>query len=77
MKFQTCLIVIFLNFKFHAWCLFSQKHYKYNKSKYNKSKLKLAKSSIEEIEVFKKNSTNHTFLDEEEYMKLLRFYRPI
>lgn len=72
MKFQTCLIVIFLNFKIHSWCLFSQKLYKYNKSK-----LKLAKSSIEEIEVFKRNSTNHTFLDEEEYMKLLRFYRPI
>ena len=24
-----------------------------------------------------KNSTNHTFMDDEEFMKILRFYRPL
>jgi len=24
-----------------------------------------------------KNSTNHTFMDDEEFMKILRFYRPM
>tara|TARA_Y100000389_G_scaffold201995_1_gene246154 strand:+ start:390 stop:548 length:159 start_codon:yes stop_codon:yes gene_type:complete len=26
---------------------------------------------------YSNNSTNHTFMDDEEFMKILRFYRPI
>lgn len=74
MKLQACLFIIFLNIEIGAWGLFSQKYWNIKKSK---PKLKMAKSDIEELEVFKRNSTNHTFLDEEEYMKLLRFYRPL
>jgi hypothetical protein len=28
-------------------------------------------------EINSNNSTNHTFMDDEEFMKILRFYRPI
>lgn len=74
MNLQACFFIIFLNVEIGAWRLFSQKYWNIEKSK---SKLKMAKSDIEELEVFKRNSTNHTFLDEEEYMQLLRFYRPL
>lgn len=74
MNLQVCFFIIFLNVEIGAWGLFSRKYWNIDKSK---PKLKMAKSDIEELEVFKRNSTNHTFLDEEEYMKLLRFYRPL
>lgn len=73
MNLQACFFIIFLNVEIGAWVLFSRKYWNIDKSK---PKLKMAKGDIEEIKVFKRNSTNHTFLDEEEYMKLLRFYRP-
>jgi hypothetical protein len=72
MNVQLLLAVIYFHAGIYAW-----RPFYHNLWNHQKSQIQFPKSDIEDIEVFKKNSTNHTFIDEDEYMKLLRFYRPI
>lgn len=68
MNFQIYLAAIYFNIGIYAWRpLFFR-----NKGIEQKAHLNLENTNIE-----KKNSTNHTFMDDEEFMKLLRFYRPM
>jgi len=68
MNFQIYLAAIYFNIGIYAWRpLFFR-----NKGIEQKVHLNLENTNIE-----KKNSTNHTFMDDEEFMKLLRFYRPM
>lgn len=75
MNVQILLAIIYFNAGIYAWRPFIPRYN--NFWKYRKSHIQFSKGNIEDIEVFKRNSTNHTFLDEDEYMKLLRFYRPL
>ena len=76
MNFQICLAVIYFNIGIYAWRpLFRSKGIE------QRTNLNLANTNIEENNNINKNDshnlTNHTFMDDEEFMKLLRFYRPI
>jgi hypothetical protein len=73
MNFQICLAIIYSNIGIYTWRPF------YRTFKQN-TQLNLEKSFIEENErndtSYLNNLKNHTFMDDEEFMKLLRFYRP-
>lgn len=73
MNFQICLAIIYSNIGIYAWRPF------YRRVKQN-AKLNLDKTTIEENErndtSYSNNLKNHTFMDDEEFMKILRFYRP-
>lgn len=73
MNFQICLAIIYSNIGIYAWRPF------YRRFKQN-TQLNSDNSFIEENErndtSYSNNSTKHTFMDDEEFMKLLRFYRP-
>ena len=74
MNFQICLAVIYFNIGIYAWRpLFFR-----NKGIEQKTHLNLENTNIEKNNNNdSNNSTNHTFMDDEEFMKLLRFYRPM
>jgi hypothetical protein len=74
MNFQICLAIIYFNIGIYAWRPFYRGFEQ-------KTHLNLAKVNIEQTDNNNTNDsnnlTNHTFMDEEEFMKILRFYRPI
>lgn len=74
MNFQICLAIIYFNIGIYAWRPFYRGFEQ-------KTHLNLAKVNIEQTDNNNTNNsnnlTNHTFMDEEEFMKILRFYRPI
>lgn len=74
MNFQICLAIIYFNIGIYAWRPFYRGFEQ-------KTHLNLAKINIEETYTNNTNNsnnlTNHTFMDEEEFIKILRFYRPM
>lgn len=73
MNFQIYLAVIYFNIGIYAWRPFFR-----NKGIEQKTHLNLENTNIEKNNNNdSNNSTNHTFMDDEEFMKLLRFYRPM
>ena len=75
MNFQICLAIIYFNIGIYAWRPFYRGFEQ-------KTHLNLAKVNIEQTDNNNNtnnsnNLTNHTFMDEEEFIKILRFYRPI
>ena len=74
MNFQICLAIVYFNIGIYAWRPFYRGFEQ-------KTHLNLAKVNIEQTDNNNANDsnnlTNHTFMDEEEFMKILRFYRPM
>ena len=66
---HICLAIIYLNVGNYAWCPL------YTRVKH-KTQLKISNSNDDGRE-YSNNSTNRTFMDDEEFMMILRFYRPI
>ncbi len=71
---HICLAIIYLNIGNYAWRPL------YTNIK-RKTQLKLSNPNIDnynnDSKNYSNNSTNHTFMDDEEFMMILRFYRPI
>jgi len=74
MNFQICLAFIYFNAGIYAWRPFYRAFEQ-------KTRRNVAKTTITIEETNRNNHlnnlTNHTFMDDEEFMKVLRFYRPI
>lgn len=73
MNLQFCLALIYFNAGIYAWSPFylSMKQNKYlGRSEANFDNYK------NETKITQ-NKTNRTFIDDDEFMQLLRFYRPI
>ena len=74
MNFQICLAIVYFNIGIYAWRPFYRGFEQ-------KTHLNLATVNIEQTDNNNTNNsnnlTNHTFMDEEEFVKILRFYRPI
>ena len=69
MNFLFCLAIIYFNIGNYAWYPFHKRNYQ---NYHFKNKL-----ALEKYNNLSNNSTNNTFMDEEELMKVLRFYEPI
>ena len=81
MNLQICLALIYFNVNIgiYAWRPFYRnlKQNKYSKEAEIEHGYQFEAENIKNKTDNVRNRTNHTFLDDEEFMKILRFYRPI
>ncbi len=75
MNLQVYMVIIYFSAEIYAWRPFNR-NFAHNKKLEIQSK-KYAGGTMRESKNNSGNSTNHTFMDDEEFMKLLRFYRPM
>ena len=74
MNLQVYMVMIYFSAGIYAWRPFNR-NFEHNKKLEIQSKY--AGGTITESKNNSGNTTNDTFMDDEEFMKLLRFYRPM